>query len=222
MGTASTMACVAEALGMTVPGGASPPAVTADRIRVAEETGATRGADGAGRPHHRQDPDARRVSKRDAVLLAIGGIDQRHRAPGGHCRARWGSISTWSELDRMGREPRCCSTSSPRASTTWKTFPRRRHGHAAARTAPAAAAGCADRDRAHAGRRARRPGPRFCTGRRASAWTARSTRRAASRSCAAIWRPAAPSSSSRRPTAHLMEHEGRAVVFENAGPGEAH
>ena len=40
MGTASTMACIAEALGMTVPGGASPPAVTADRIRVAEETGA--------------------------------------------------------------------------------------------------------------------------------------------------------------------------------------
>jgi dihydroxy-acid dehydratase len=40
MGTASTMACVAEALGMTMPGGASPPAVTADRIRIAEETGA--------------------------------------------------------------------------------------------------------------------------------------------------------------------------------------
>jgi dihydroxy-acid dehydratase len=39
MGTASTMACVAEALGITVPGGASPPAVTADRIRVAERTG---------------------------------------------------------------------------------------------------------------------------------------------------------------------------------------
>jgi dihydroxy-acid dehydratase len=40
MGTASTMACVTEALGMMVPGGASPPAVTADRVRVAEETGA--------------------------------------------------------------------------------------------------------------------------------------------------------------------------------------
>jgi len=39
MGTASTMACVAEAMGMTVPGGASPPAVTADRIRIAEQTG---------------------------------------------------------------------------------------------------------------------------------------------------------------------------------------
>jgi dihydroxy-acid dehydratase len=40
MGTASTMACIAEALGMTVPGGATPPAVTADRMRVAEMTGA--------------------------------------------------------------------------------------------------------------------------------------------------------------------------------------
>ena len=38
-GTASTMACIAEALGMTVPGGATPPAVTADRIRVAERSG---------------------------------------------------------------------------------------------------------------------------------------------------------------------------------------
>ena len=41
MGTASTMACVAEALGIVLPGGASPPAVTADRVRIAEETGAT-------------------------------------------------------------------------------------------------------------------------------------------------------------------------------------
>lgn len=39
MGTASTMACMAEALGTTVLGAASPPAVTADRMRIAEETG---------------------------------------------------------------------------------------------------------------------------------------------------------------------------------------
>jgi dihydroxy-acid dehydratase len=44
MGTASTMACIAEALGMTLPGGASPPAVHADRLRIAEETGARRRA----------------------------------------------------------------------------------------------------------------------------------------------------------------------------------
>src|SRR5689334_6707302 len=39
MGTASTMACIAEALGMALPGSASPPAVTADRMRAAEQTG---------------------------------------------------------------------------------------------------------------------------------------------------------------------------------------
>ena len=39
MGTASTMACIAEALGIALPGSASPPAVTADRIRVAERSG---------------------------------------------------------------------------------------------------------------------------------------------------------------------------------------
>lgn len=39
MGTASTMACLTEALGMMVAGGAAPPAVTADRMRVAERSG---------------------------------------------------------------------------------------------------------------------------------------------------------------------------------------
>lgn len=38
-GTASTMACIAEALGIAIPGSASPPAVTADRIRIAERSG---------------------------------------------------------------------------------------------------------------------------------------------------------------------------------------
>ncbi|TCP48505.1 dihydroxyacid dehydratase [Tamaricihabitans halophyticus] len=38
-GTASTMACVAEAMGIALPGSATPPAVTADRMRIAEQTG---------------------------------------------------------------------------------------------------------------------------------------------------------------------------------------
>src|SRR5215471_17308422 len=41
MGTASTMACIVEALGIGVPGVASPPAVTADRMRIAERSGVT-------------------------------------------------------------------------------------------------------------------------------------------------------------------------------------
>jgi dihydroxy-acid dehydratase len=39
MGTASTMACIAEALGMILPGTAAIPAVHADRLRAAEATG---------------------------------------------------------------------------------------------------------------------------------------------------------------------------------------
>ena len=40
MGTASTMACIAEALGMALPGTAAIPAVHADRLRASEATGA--------------------------------------------------------------------------------------------------------------------------------------------------------------------------------------
>ncbi len=39
MGTASTMACIAEALGMSLPGTAAIPAVHSDRLVAAEETG---------------------------------------------------------------------------------------------------------------------------------------------------------------------------------------
>src|SRR5262249_57849331 len=40
MGTASTMACLVEALGMCLPGTAAIPAVHADRLRAAEASGA--------------------------------------------------------------------------------------------------------------------------------------------------------------------------------------
>jgi len=40
MGTASTMACIAEALGMMLPGGASAPAAFADRLRLGAQSGA--------------------------------------------------------------------------------------------------------------------------------------------------------------------------------------
>ena len=73
MGTASTMACIAEALGMMLPGGASPPAVTADRMRIAEATGATAVRIGRERltPDKIMTPAAFENALR--VLLAIGG-----------------------------------------------------------------------------------------------------------------------------------------------------
>ena len=73
MGTASTMACIAEALGMTVAGGASPPAVSADRMRVAERTGQR--AVALAREHLAIDQVLNADSLHNAlrVLLAIGG-----------------------------------------------------------------------------------------------------------------------------------------------------
>ena len=75
MGTASTMACIAEALGMTVPGGASPPAVTADRMRVAERTGAQAVELAKKRLGIDQILTANAFENAMRVLLAIGGED---------------------------------------------------------------------------------------------------------------------------------------------------
>jgi dihydroxy-acid dehydratase len=74
MGTASTMACLAEALGMAPAGSAAIPAVDADRLRMAEETGRIAvkliGADHL-RPSRIMTEKAFENAVR--VLLAIGG-----------------------------------------------------------------------------------------------------------------------------------------------------
>ena len=73
MGTASTMACIAEALGMILPGTAAIPAVHADRLRAAEATGAA----AVALAHSRltMDKIVTRAAVENAlrVLLAIGG-----------------------------------------------------------------------------------------------------------------------------------------------------
>lgn len=73
MGTASTMACMTEALGMMLPGGAAAPAVHADRLRAAEVTGARAvglAAEGLT-PAQIMTPKAFENALR--MLLAIGG-----------------------------------------------------------------------------------------------------------------------------------------------------
>ena len=73
MGTASTMACLAEALGMSLPGTAAIPAVHADRLRAAEASGRAGVALIRSRitPRHVITPAA--VENALRVLLAIGG-----------------------------------------------------------------------------------------------------------------------------------------------------
>jgi dihydroxy-acid dehydratase len=73
MGTASTMAALAETLGMTLPGTAAIPAVHADRIRAAEASGRQAMALAASRlsPSRIITPDS--VENALRALLAIGG-----------------------------------------------------------------------------------------------------------------------------------------------------
>jgi dihydroxy-acid dehydratase len=73
MGTASTMACIAEALGMILPGTAAIPAVHADRLRAAEATGAlVVGLAGKPRPPN-EVITKKSVENALRVLLALGG-----------------------------------------------------------------------------------------------------------------------------------------------------
>ena len=74
MGTASTMACIAEALGMGLRDSAAIPAVHADRLRIAEASGrraAEMAARGGPRPSEIITPKS--VENALRVLLAIGG-----------------------------------------------------------------------------------------------------------------------------------------------------
>jgi len=103
MGTASTMACMAEALGIMVPGGASAPAVTAERLRIAERSGAQAVAMIAAglTPARILTPQAFENALR--VLLAIGGSTNGLI----HLTAIAGRLGIGIDLDgldRLGRE----------------------------------------------------------------------------------------------------------------------
>lgn len=76
MGTASTMACIAEALGMSLPGSAAIPAVHADRLRAAEASGTLAARMALGqvpivRPSDVITPKS--IENALRVLLALGG-----------------------------------------------------------------------------------------------------------------------------------------------------
>ncbi len=73
MGTASTMAAIAEALGMTLPGTAAIPAVHADRLRAAEATGARAVALARSDLTPDKIMTAGAIENAARVLLALGG-----------------------------------------------------------------------------------------------------------------------------------------------------
>jgi dihydroxy-acid dehydratase len=73
MGTASTMACLAEALGLILPGTAAIPAVHADRLRAAEATGAAAVRLIGSQLTPDRIVNAKSIENALRVLLALGG-----------------------------------------------------------------------------------------------------------------------------------------------------
>ena len=165
----------------------------------------------------RQDPHAGRVRERDARAARHRRLDQRHRPPHGDRRPPGLRDRPARASTAWAARRRCCSISSPPGQHYMEDF-HKAGGmptllrelkpllHLDALTVTGRTLGRGDR--ARRGRASRRTSCRRSP--------TRSIRRAASRCCAATSRRAARSSSSRRPTPKLMEHEGRAVVFENA------
>jgi dihydroxy-acid dehydratase len=103
MGTASTMALCAEAMGMMLPGGAAIPAVFAERMRNAEATGARAVALAKERltPDRIMTPEA--IENALRVLLAVGGSTNAivHLTA---IAGRLGLAVDLDSFDRMGRE----------------------------------------------------------------------------------------------------------------------
>ena len=104
MGTASTMACLTETLGFTLPGAATAPAVSSDRTRLAEATGtraAAMAVAGGPRPRDILSPAALRNAS--VVLQATSGSTNAlvHLAA---VAGRAGIAYDLAEFDRVGRD----------------------------------------------------------------------------------------------------------------------
>jgi dihydroxy-acid dehydratase len=103
MGTASTIACMMEAMGMTLPGAATIPATHADRVRIAEATGKRAAAmtKGGPKPSEILTKDAFRNAI--VMLQAIGGSTNGvvHLSA---IAGRTGTPLTLEDYDEIGRK----------------------------------------------------------------------------------------------------------------------
>ena len=103
MGTASTMACMTEAMGMMLPGGATIPAVLADRLRHAEDAGSRAVAIAEKKLTPDQILTTKSLANALRILLAIGGSTNGiiHLAA---LAGRLGIEIDYQAFDNMGRE----------------------------------------------------------------------------------------------------------------------
>lgn len=103
MGTASTIACMTEAMGMMLPGGATIPAVLADRLRHAEVAGGRAVALAAEKLNPAKIMTKEALANALRILLAIGGSTNGivHLAA---IAGRLGIGIDYPAFDAMGRE----------------------------------------------------------------------------------------------------------------------
>jgi len=99
MGTASTMASIAEALGMILPGTAAIPAVHADRLRAGEATGCAAMQLAAKGLTPDQIVTPRAIENALRVLMAIGGSTNAVL----HLTAIAGRAGVYLDLDRLNK-----------------------------------------------------------------------------------------------------------------------
>src|SRR5262244_702252 len=120
MGTASTMACLAEALGLILPGTAAIPAVHADRLRAAEATGAA-AVKLIGSEHTpARIVNAKSVENALRVLLALGGSTNAviHLTA---IAGRAGVKVTLEQINKLSDTTPVLVNLKPVAMATWRT-----------------------------------------------------------------------------------------------------
>ena len=124
MGTASTMACIAEAMGISLPMAATIPAVHAERLRLAEASGTLRRRAGPRRAAPRRDSVGQGVQQRAGRAACDRRLDQCADPPDRHRRAT--RHRNRSRRLRCARPPRSGPgrPEAVRRCTTWNTCTR--------------------------------------------------------------------------------------------------
>ena len=200
MGTATTMACLAEALGMCLPGTAAIPAVHADRLRAAEATGAA-AVELIGRSSRRRGSSRRSRSRtRLRVLLALGGSTNAVI----HLTAIAGRAGVKVSLDRLNElsdtTPVLVNLKPVGNGYMEDFFAAGGMGALLRELKPLLHLDCMTVTGETLGERLDGDADAMSTAPSSRRATSRSSRRAAWSRCSAISRRAAPSSSARRPT----------------------
>ena len=151
MGTASTMACLAEALGICLPGTAAIPAVHADRLRAAEATGAAAVKLIGSKITPSQLINQKSVENALARIAGARRFDQRHHSPYRHRRPCRREGLARSSQYAVGCDAGAGQSQAGRQRLHGRLLRRRRHGRAAPRAKTPVAPRLHDRDRRNAG-----------------------------------------------------------------------